>query len=283
MNGIRLIALDMDGTLLNNANEITTENKEAIQEAAERGIEVVISTGRPFVGVHVEELVPLGVHYAITANGGAVYQMAGQECIFESSMACGKICPIIRELQKKEIHFNAFVNGKRYGETSRLPIIDRLVMPEATKKFIRSTTIAVDDMAAFLEENGLNVEKMTLNFLEQPDGSFKDRDDVIRLFGRNPYVTYLSGGYSNLELTKAGTTKGLGLKFLADYLHIPLEETMAVGDTPNDLDIIRTARVGVAMEHAYEEVKQAADFVTRSNEESGVAHAIRTLAFGSCR
>ena len=131
----------MDGTLLNNANEITTENKEAILEAGERGIEVVISTGRPFVGVHAEELVPLGVHYAITANGGAVYQMAGQECIFESSMACGKICPIIRELQKKEIHFNAFVNGKRYGETSRLPIIDRLVMPEATKKFIRSTTI----------------------------------------------------------------------------------------------------------------------------------------------
>ena len=58
---------------------------------------------------------------------------------------------------------------------------------------------------------------------------------------------------------------------------------MAVGDTPNDLDIIRTAGVGVAMENAYEEVKQAADFVTRSNEESGVAYAVRMLAFGSCR
>ena len=74
--------------------------------------------------------------------------------------------------------------------------------------------------------------------------------------------------------------KGNGLRALADYLHIPIEETMAIGDAENDLDIVRTAGIGVAMANGDDCVKNAADFVTRSNLENGVAYAIRRLILG---
>ena len=173
---------------------------------------------------------------------------------------------------------NAFVGGFRYGETSELSMIEKLTMPPATREFIRSTTIAVEDLAAYLEENKLGVEKMTLNFYPLEDGTFKDRERVKQLLDANPQVTYLSGGFANLEITKTGTTKGTGLRVLADTLGISITETMAVGDTGNDLDIIKTAGIGVAMGNAIEEVKKAADFVTASNEEDGVAYAIRKFA-----
>lgn len=275
---VRLVALDMDGTLLNAANEISEENKNVIRKACEEGVEVVISTGRPYVGLHEDELVPLGVHYAITANGAAVYRMPEKECIYSNLIDHEIVCPIIRELQKLDIHMNAFVGGFRYGETSELSMIEKLTMPPATREFIRSTTIAVEDLAAYLEEHKLGVEKMTLNFYPLEDGTFKDRERVMQQLDANPQVTYLSGGFANLEITKTGTTKGTGLRVLADTLGISIDETMAVGDTGNDLDIIKTAGIGVAMGNAIEEVKKAADFVTASNEEDGVAYAIRKFA-----
>ena len=88
----------------------------------------------------------------------------------------------------------------------------------------------------------------------------------------------LSSGYHNLEFTRAGVTKGNGLTLLCSHLGVDIEETLACGDTQNDIDILKTAAIGVAMENALPEVKEIADFVTRSNENSGVAHAIHTFA-----
>ena len=83
-----------------------------------------------------------------------------------------------------------------------------------------------------------------------------------------------------MEYTKAGTTKAMGLRFLADLLDVPMECTMAVGDTTNDADIIQAAAIGVAMGNASNDIKGIADFVTKSNLDSGVAYAIDKFVFG---
>lgn len=274
MKPITLIALDMDGTLFNHDSQISEKDQSAIRRAADAGIQFTISTGRPYIGLPTELLSSLGIRYAITSNGAAIYRLPEKECIFSSCMEPELLCPILRRLQNYDIHFDAFIHGDAYSQKSIQPNIDRLDMPDSIKKYIKSTRILTDNLADYIQENALEVQKMTLNFYPLPDGSFQYREEVFSLLASCPEITFLSGGYHNLEFTKAGTTKGLGLRFLADFLKLPLDTTMACGDTQNDLDIIKTAGIGVAMGNARDEVKEIADFITLSNEESGVAYAI---------
>lgn len=272
---IRLVALDMDGTLFNHHSQISETDQAAIKEATEKGVTVVISTGRPYVGLPAGLLQSIGIHYAITSNGGAIYELAEKKCIHASAMSPALICPIIRELQQKEIHMDAFIDGEAYSLSSCQPRIDKLDMPESIRNYIKETRTLTDDLAAYVEEHQLDVQKMTLNFYPLPDGSFQEREAVKELLAAHPEVTFLSGGYHNLEFTKTGTTKGMGLRFLCEYLGIDISQTMACGDTQNDIDILKTAAIGVAMGNAGQEVKDIADFVTLTNEESGVAHALK--------
>lgn len=271
---IRLIALDMDGTLFNQHSEISATDQDTIRQITARGVEVAISTGRPYIGLPVELLSELGIRYAITANGAAIYHLPDKKLLYESCMEPELVCPILAELQKKDIHMDAFIDGDGYGLASCRANIDRLDMPESIRRYIKNTRTFVEDLSAFVWEHRLAVQKMTLNFYPLADGTFGYRKEVKSLLASHSQITFLSGGYHNLEFTKAGTTKGLGLRFLCEHLGLSMEQTMAVGDTQNDIDILKTAAIGVAMGNARTEVKEIADFITLSNEESGVAHAI---------
>lgn len=278
---IKLVALDMDGTLFNDKLEITEENQRMIRAAIEAGTHVIISTGRPYVALPIEKLTDLGIRYVITSNGGGIYRIPEKECVYSSCMPPEVIAPIIRHLQTKEIQYDAFISGNRYRESNRQHIVDRLTQfPEATRNMVKTNAMFVDDLATFIEERGLDVEKMTINFYPLPDGTYKDRDDVWSYLSANPQITALCGGYMNMEYTMAGTTKAMGLRFLADLLDVPMECTMACGDTQNDADIMQAAAIGVAMGNAGNDIKAIADFVTKSNNDSGVAYAIEKFVFG---
>ena len=278
---IKLVALDMDGTLFNDKLEITEENQRMIRAAIASGTHVIISTGRPYVALPIEKLTDLGIRYVITSNGGGIYRIPEKECVYSSCMPPEVIAPIIRHLQTKDIQYDAFISGNRYRESNRQHIVDRLTQfPEATRQMVKSNAMFVDDLADFIEDRGLDVEKMTINFYPLPDGSYKDRDDVWNYLSANPQITALCGGYMNMEYTMAGTTKAMGLRFLADLLDVPMECTMACGDTQNDADIMQAAAIGVAMGNASNDIKAIADFVTKSNNDSGVAYAIEKFVFG---
>lgn len=272
---IKLVALDMDGTLFTDKLEITEDTQRAIREAVAAGVHVIISTGRPYVGMPLETFAELGIRYAITANGGGIYRLPEKECVFSRCMPANVIAPIIRYLQTKDIQYDAFIGGNRYRESSRQDVIPKLTQfPNATRSFVKHNATFVDDLAAFIEERDLEVEKMTINFYPLPDGSYMDRDDVWNTLSANPQITTLSGGYMNIEYTLEGTTKAMGLRFLAEMLGVPMEATMACGDTQNDVDIMQAAAIGVAMGNASDDIKAIADFVTKSNNDGGVAYAI---------
>lgn len=276
---IKLIALDMDGTLFNQNSRISLPDQQAIRKASDHGAEVVISTGRPYIGLPKELLLDIGIRYAITTNGAAIYRLFDDTCIYANYMQPDEICPLIETLQKKEIHMDAFIDGSCYCLASCESKIGLLCMPESIRAYIRATRTFVDDLAAYIREHRLSVQKMTLNFYRQEDGSFLERSNVIEILASKPDITFLSGGYHNLEFTKKGTSKGMGLKWLCDYLGLSVTQTMACGDTENDIDILKTAAIGVAMGNATEEVKQIADFITLTNEKSGVAYAIKRFLF----
>lgn len=273
MNAVKLIALDLDGTLFNSQSQISAHNIDTIKKANEAGATVVISTGRPYSGLSFEQLKGSGIRFAITTNGSAIYEIESGKCLFEEAMDEDIILPILDFLLTKDIHMDAFIGGKGYTPVQCVAAGQKLANPPALKHYILNTRVRVDNLPLFIHENQLKVQKMTLNFYPEGD-IFKDREEVRKYLESNPAVTTVSGGYNNLEFTRADVNKGVGLQKMAQLLDIPVAQTMAVGDTENDLAIIRAAGVGVAMGNATAAVKSAADYITTSNDEDGVAAAI---------
>lgn len=273
MNAVKLIALDLDGTLFNSQSQISAHNIDTIKKANEAGATVVISTGRPYSGLPFEQLKGSGIRFAITTNGSAIYEIESGKCLFEEAMDEDIILPILDFLLTKDIHMDAFIGGKGYTPVQCVAAGQKLANPPALKHYILNTRVRVDNLPLFIHENQLKVQKMTLNFYPEGD-IFKDREEVRKYLESNPAVTTVSGGYNNLEFTRADVNKGVGLQKMAQLLDIPVAQTMAVGDTENDLAIIRAAGFGVAMGNATATVKSAADYITTSNDEDGVATAI---------
>ena len=274
MNKIKLIALDLDGTLFDNSGQISEANKKEIQRAVSLGVAVVISTGRPFMGLPFDQIKDSGIKYAITANGSAIYEIETGKCLYESPLPDDVVIPVINYILTKDIHADAFCGGKGYTSAKCLSARSKLDMPESLLKYIINTRKVVPDLVQYIKQEGLHVQKMTLNFHTDDNGILVDRDEVKNYLESNPEINTVCGGYNNLEFTAAGVDKGVGLKKLAGILSIPVENTMAVGDTENDIAILKAAGIGVAMGNATDEVKAIASYITTSNTEDGVANAI---------
>lgn len=276
-NKIRLVALDLDGTFLNEKKEITDGNRKAVIDAVKAGVQMIVSTGRPYSGIAVEEFLTMGMEYAITVNGAEIYRLADRKCMYLEGMENARAREIIAALKQFDIRIDFLMDGCGYGEASANDRIKELALPDIMKDYIRETRILVDDMDTFIGEKGVEIPKITLNFYMTEDGIYKDYDEVLHLLQGMDDISFLSGGYHNLEITKKGVTKGKSLQILTEMLGIDMKETMACGDSENDIDIMKAAAVGVAMANASEETKAAADYITLSNEEDGVAHAIYEL------
>lgn len=119
----------------------------------------------------------------------------------------------------------------------------------------------MDDLVEFVRSSGKQVEKTTINFAFLEDGTLLDRENTAAILERYPQIQYLCGGYHNWEFTRAGVTKGSGLKFLAERIGVSMDQTMACGDSQNDLFMLEAAHIAVAMENAAEEVEKLSPFI----------------------
>ena len=280
MERVKLIALDMDGTLFNSQNEISEKDKETLKRATEAGVAVAVATGRAYVELPIEMLYEAGIRYAITGNGSAVYRLPDKECILSDCLDNEVVCTIIRELKQLDIYYDIYVDGLVYCSRSVCHNIRKMDMPESLHEHIEKTRIVVDDLEDYIKSCGKSVEKTTLNFAYLEDGTCLGKTESAAILDRYPQVEYLSGGFHNWEFTRAGVNKGTGLRFLAERLGVPMNLTMACGDSENDLSMLRAAQVAVAMENAKPAVKEESNYITLSNNESGVAHAIEHFVFG---
>lgn len=271
---IKLIAIDLDGTLFNPKGIISKDDLTAIKYAMDKGVTVVISTGRPYAGIPFEQLEGSGIKYAITTNGSAAYELGTKRCLFEEPMENELTFPIIEYLLSKDIHFDAFIQGKGYSPEKCLAAGLKLDYPESLLKYVIHTRTRVEDICKYIAENNMKIQKMTLNFYKDENGNYVDRDEVEKYLLAHGKISVVSGGHNNLEFTRGDIDKGTGLHELAKVLGISVDQTMAIGDTENDLAIIKAAAVGVAMGNATDDIKKAADYITLSNNESGVAAAI---------
>ena len=269
---IKLIAIDMDGTLLNEKKHIDKAQKEAIHEAIEAGIKIVLCTGRPLYGIlpfyeelGLSELDSEG--YVILNNGCSIHKTKDWKLIDQVNFTSDDIEYLYKFSESYDINFT-LVNDTYYFNIGRKPT-DELIK-DAGFVFSNITDIS-------LEEAKSGKHKiMKIMFLGDPEimADFQEKnEDIIK----SKYSGVLSQSYV-YEVFPKDNNKGTGLKKLAEKLGIKQEEVMAIGDGNNDIEMFEYANYSVAMKNATELVKKAAKYETDSNENNGVAKAIRKYA-----
>lgn len=265
MSEIKLVAMDIDETLLNDNQVITDENLQAIQKAISNGIKVVLCSGRTHSGMQ-EYLTKLGIsgdqEYIITNGGGIVETVSGQ-VLYKKTLSNATYRQIDDFITQHELHYNAVdVAGNTY--TSNQDFIDRFTIIQAFENdqglFIRTPDQLPDDF---------EITKAIINESKEKLDSITDLVD--QEFGKDYYIVRTGDGF--LEIMPKGIDKGSALLNLADSLKIDHSETMAIGDGENDIPMLQEAGVSVVMGNASEKIKKMADFVTADNNQSGVAKA----------
>ena len=272
---IKLIGFDLDGTLFTDDKRVTEVTRQAIKEAAERGIFIVPVTGRPLTAVPENVRSLPGVRYVITASGSVVYDLKEDRYLRHDLIAPELMEKIIYDLRKNDMVCMIFVDGIGYVDRENFERAIGYAPDPAGKKYMRENRTPVDDIVNVMAEKGQGVEKFTVNMPSDEKGDLIGLDKALGIL--SPYedsIHEVYGGNINLEVGDKEADKGRALLWLARYLGIEKEEVMALGDSGNDLDMA-VCGLFVAVENATDKIKAAADHITLSNENDGVAAAIR--------
>ena len=270
---IRLIAFDLDGTLFNAKKEITAENLAALREAAERGILLVPASGRLYPGLPQELKTP-AFRYCILCNGMTVYDSREERRLFEYTIPLDETLAFFDYAESIGIFYDVYADDLAWITASLYERLPELITDPSFRNMMKTLRHPVPDLRRYLVERGGDVQKVLFYFtdLEQRREQLRE---MPKLF---PNHNITSSIYCNIEINNKKADKGLALAALCREIGLDVGETMVLGDGSNDLGMFRTAGLSVAMANAEETVKQAADAVTGSCEESGVAQAIRRFA-----
>ncbi len=286
---IQLVAFDLDGTLFDSEKRISDDTINYLENIAKKGIEIVPTTGRAYMGLmdQVEKI--QGINYVITSNGAGIYTKSNGKCIRERLIPLDEGCKLLEELLKFDIMCDPFIEGESYMSRSKYHLVDKMHESEGIKDYIRKSRNIKDDLVGYVRNMGKDFEKITINFVPEDgwksegDGELnyprKDFEKVREVVGKYTDLKAISGGMRNIEITAGGVDKGDALKWLCDKIDIPMSDVIAFGDSGNDIEMISVAGIGVAMENAEESAKKVADYITLSNDKEGVLAALKKFLF----
>lgn len=271
MNHFKLIALDMDGTLLTTQETILQETITDLKSAVAIGKTVVLCTGRGILELEEYRELLSYVRYAITLSGALVYDFGENRCLLLHSIphAVSLEVTCIAEAHDAMVHLY----------TEHELIVDRAHLDQIDTYHISEYGIFLRRHAKIIEN--VRTELPLLKCLPKINIFFHtemDRQSSLEKLTSLPLSISRADGLA-LELSPKYVTKGSGLQFLARYLQIPIEDTIAVGDSDNDRHVLETAGLSVAMGNAEADILQLADFVTSDNDHNGAGEAIRKHLF----
>lgn len=263
----QIVALDMDGTLLNSAHETTEYTRDVIRRAAEAGKIVALSTGRCMSELkdHVAQLT--GVTYLICENGACVYDVREGRSIRTIPIPTEEVEELIGLMERYDAVPQMFIENQSCLRIDKSRSLEPYHM-EYFRSVFEKGSIFDADLFDHYREKHPSVEK--INLYMKTD---EDRADLYCRLEGHPVVAADSIGLG-VELSAEGVDKGKGLMMLCEHLEIPLECSIAVGDGGNDIEIMQTAGLAVAMGNAIDEVKALADVTTDDHDHDGAAKAI---------
>ena len=270
MRDIRLITLDLDGTLLNSKKELSPENAAALQWAADQGIEIVPTTGRFYGGMpEVIRNLPY-LHYAITINGAQVYDVRNDAGIAKAEIPVEKAVALMSWLDQFPVIYDCFMDNWGWMTRSLQEKADEFAPNEHYAKMLKELRTPVDELKAFLTERGHDIQKSQF-FAKEMDLRAKLMEEIPQRF---PGLIVSSAVVNNVEINDKNAHKGNAIRQLAQHLGLDMSQVLAFGDGSNDITMLQEAGIGVCMENGLDSVKAVADYITDSCDEDGVAKAI---------
>ena len=270
---LRMIALDLDGTTLTRSG-LTRRTKETLEEAIRRGIHVVIATGRVYAALPERVKQIEGLQYIITSNGAHISDAATGAFLYSDYLHPAAVEAALDILPQAGHPVEVFTGGKAYIDRSVYDDLAQNGSDFMSAKYVLRTRIPVDGIYDLLREHRACIENINIHFASQ-----EDRMAMWARLAALPHMTVTSSTHHNVEIGGETTSKASALAEVCRRLGLGLDQVIAFGDSPNDKAMITECGFGVAMGNATDDVKAAADCVTLSNEEEGVAYAIRTLLF----
>ncbi|MBT2831273.1 HAD family phosphatase [Staphylococcus coagulans] len=279
---VKLIATDMDGTLLNAAHEVSQENIEAIQYAQSRGVTVTIATGRAFYEAN-DPIKPTGLKVPYICLNGAEVRDESFDIVHTSSLNHELYQRIRNVLVRENIYYQIYTNFGIYTEDPERDLAIYLDIAKYSgqqpdvEKIRQHINHRIEIGTLKVVNNYDNIESVTGELIMKVLAHDTDLDKIARVkaeLSESSNLAVSSSSKGNLEITHIDAQKGLALCAIAEKLGIDMKDTMAIGDNLNDKSMLDRAGIAVAMDNGLPELKENATFVTASNEESGVAKAI---------
>ena len=267
---VKLILLDLDGTLLTSDKQISPANYRALERCAAAGIHIVPSTGRFYSGMPavVREL-PF-VRYVVAVNGAQVYDAKENKILCREEIGLDDALRVFDALDALPVIYDCYQDESGYDDAAMYARIDEFISDPHVNAMVKATRKPVPDLRAFLRARGRPIQKLQM-FFKDMDRRAAELERLPKLF---PDMAVSSSITNNIEFNAKNANKGQALRFLCRHLGLDVSESMSFGDSGNDLSMILAAGVGVAMANADPALLSAADYVTDANDNDGVAKAI---------
>jgi len=294
---VRLVALDLDGTLLNHNSEITPLTREAIARAAEHGVVVVPATGRPLASLPPIVAQLPGIRYAITSNGAAVWDLGADPlgavysryanaaerqtsepvCLLHRLMPVETAREVFDMFLQYDGELSVFCDGLCIKTPEGIAKLEArrggFLSTEARQNTTDGRFTIIKGIESWMSRHAHEIEKMCMFF-----DSVEKTQAALPLFQAVKGVEVVQGSPDNIEVTAAGVDKGEALLSLADMLGIPREQTLAVGDSDNDRAMLEKAGVAGVMANGMPQIKALGDLVSEADcDHDGVAELFQRV------
>lgn len=283
----KLLAIDLDGTLLNSYGEVSEKTKNALKEAKNQGIEVVLSSGRTIDSV--ENLAhELGVdNYLISGNGAVVYDIQEHEIIYNQFLSKEKILQIAKICEENSIYYNVYTETEIVTKSLSYNVLfyyyENLKKTEDKRTQINIVSDVIKyieeyDKDRFLKVTICEKNRLIFNSILRKVNEVKDLDILeVEFMSRKKVkngTDEIPIEYFYTEITNQNVNKWTALEFLMNKLNISPKEVVAIGDNMNDKEMIENAGLGIVMGNSNSKMKEIADIVVKDNNSDGVCEAI---------
>ena len=284
----KLVAIDLDGTMLNSYGVVSEETKNTIKEIEKQGVEVIIASGRPIDSIKQIAKEIESKNYFIAGNGAIIYDMKKDEIIYEKTLSKEKVLEIIKKCEENSISYNVYTEKeilatslkynvlyyhkenlkKEENKKTKINIVNNMyeyVKNKEDARFLK-ITICDENKTVF---NSIIKKLKDIKNIEILDVSHMARKTIVQ--GTEEYQI----SYYYTEISTENVDKWDAIQFLIEKLNIKKEEVIAIGDNINDKKMIENSGLGIAMKQSTPSILEVADEITEGNNEDGVAKILQ--------
>ena len=285
----KLVAIDLDGTMLNQYGVVTEKTKEAIQKAQQNGIEVIIASGRPIDSIKTIAKEIQSEKYFISGNGAIIYDIANDEIIYENTLKKAKVLEILKICDENSIYYNIYTEKEIVAKNLQCNVLyyhkENAFKTEEEKTHIN----LVENVYDYIANKDEKIVKITIC-----DNNQAIFNSIMRKLKEISEIEILEVSHMSRKMIRQGTEeipieyfyteisaknvdKWNAIEVLKEKMHIKTEEIVAIGDNLNDKKMIENAGLGIAMGQSHPAVKEVANQVVSSNIDDGVAEALNEV------